>query len=195
MWTSFGPYARLRLDTKLLPRYQAFSDPTDVLRQDANNVCQPYRSQVDRIGLGGSFSPLELRQSTGGNIILFRRRSVELDLRLGFATQQTLTNDLVNYREEDNCLLGVDNSFIYGPEATLVGFVRLSRWVTLSTEFDGLLPIGDEDGVYTWRNQASVRLASFLSLNYRLNLEYKPTLSAETQVEQDVQLRFSYPVF
>ena len=195
VWPSFGPYARLRLETKLLPRYQAFSDLKDVLKADGAGTCQPFKTDVDRVELGGAFSPFELRESTGGNFVVFRRRSVELDFRLGFAAQQTLSHGLLNFDEAADCLFPVDNSEIFGPEATVVGFVRLSRWVTLSTEFDGLLPIGSEDGIYTWRNQASLRLATFLSLNYRLNVEYKPTLSDETQVEQDVQLRFSYPVF
>ncbi|MEE2786177.1 MAG: ABC-type transport auxiliary lipoprotein family protein [Myxococcota bacterium] len=195
VWPSFGPYLRLRLDTKLLPRYQAFSAAKDVQKADSTGACQSFKQDVDRVELGGAFSPLELRESAGGNFVVFRRRSVDLDVRLGFAMQQTLTNGLLNFDEPSDCLFPVENSEIYGPEATVVGFVRLSRWVTLSTEFDGLLPIGAEDGIYTWRNQASLRLATFLSLNYRLNIEYKPTLSDETQMEQDVQLRFSYPVF
>jgi hypothetical protein len=82
-----------------------------------------------------------------------------------------------------------------GPEGTLVGFFRLSRAVTISSEFDGLLPFNDAEKDFSWRNQISVRFTSFLSLSYRLNVEYEPLFDEELQVEHDVQVRFSYPLF
>ncbi|MEZ4464718.1 MAG: hypothetical protein R3F43_09510 [bacterium] len=79
----------------------------------------------------------------------------------------------------------------------MVGIGRLSRWVTITSEFDGLLPVSDDAAVFTWRNQAGLRLIRYVSINYRFNATRDPNLDVEDTIrtEHDVQLRFSYTLF
>lgn len=225
----FGPYARVGAETSLLTRYQAIANPGYVCPPDANGgvagpcstvdgpdgpiieVDRDEAELVDRLRLGGSFAPLQLREGTGGNFRVLRKRSIELDLRLGLGARQTLANGLRSYSdrqsradpspEDPERTLAlytyqlVEDSYVTGIEGTVVGFARPLPWVTVSTEFDGLLAFDQENSSFTWRNQISLRLASFASLNYRYNLTLDPAIIDETQTEHDVQLRFSYTLF
>ena len=191
----FGPYTRVGAEAKLLPRYIEFDEKTDVEELDKDgNVVKTHR-QKDRIALGSLFAPLQLKEGAGGNFHVLRERRIELDFRVGIGGRHTLSNGLLAY--ENNQLVPVQDNNLWGVEGTVVGLGRLGRFMTLSTEFDGLLPFNDDAATFTWRNQASLRLASFLSLVYRLNLTRDPNLGIGDDVksEHDVQLRFSYTLF
>lgn len=198
LFPRFGPYVRAGLETKLLPRYENFDMPQDVVVLDEDG--NPVRTEigVSRVKLGSTFAPLQLKEGAGGNFRLLRSRFAELDLRVGIGGRQTYANELFVFEEgedgEPNQLIPVIDSTIEGLEGTLVGLGRITRFVTVSTELDGLLPIDVEDIVVTWRNQVTVRLASFLSLNYRFNLSRDPNLGigSDIRTEHDVQLRFSF---
>lgn len=224
----FGPYARIGAETSLLTRYQAIGSPAYVCPPSADGVGAPCSTVdgpdgpiievdrdeaklVDRLELGGSFAPLQLREGTGGNFRVLRKRTIELDLRLGLGARQTLANGLRTYSDRQTrddpipedlertlayyTYQLVDDSTVTGIEGTVVGFARPLPWVTVSTEFDGLLAFEQDNSSFTWRNQVSLRLASFASLNYRYNLTLDPAIIDETQTEHDVQLRFSYTLF
>jgi ABC-type uncharacterized transport system auxiliary subunit len=198
----FGPYARAGLETKLLTRYENFDTPQDVVVLDEEGMPVRTLTSVRRVKLGSTFAPLSLREGAGGNFRVLRTRFAELDLRLGFGGRQTIANDLFVFQEDlaggPGQLIPVVDSSVEGFEGTLVGLGRVTRFVTVSTELDGLVPInGDDLIVVTWRNQTTVRLASFLSLNYRFNLTRDPNLGIGTDVrtEHDVQLRFSFVLF
>lgn len=196
----FGPYVRSGFETKLFPRHQNFEDPTTVDELDEDGDVVETFQEVDRIEIAGPFSPMIIVESGGGNFRLLRTRSVELDLRVGFGARHTISNGLLAYEDvggANDRLTPVESNHILGPEATVVGLGRVSRFVTLSTEFDGLLPISDDEAVFTWRNQISLRLASFASLNYRFNAVRDPNIGVDDDIrtEHDVQLRFSYTLF
>lgn len=229
----FGPYARAGAETSLLTRHQAIANPAYVCPpgpdgglaapcstrvvdgpdgpQTLIDVDRDAAEEVDRLELGGSFAPLQLRQGSGGNFRVLRKRTIELDLRLGLGARQTLANGLRTYgarqsrpdptADDPDRVLAVyayelvEDSYVTGVEGTIVGFARPLPWVTVSTEFDGLLAFDQENSSFTWRNQISLRLASFASLNYRYNLTLDPAIIDETQTEHDVQLRFSYTLF
>jgi hypothetical protein len=183
----FGPYVRSGFETKLFPRHQNFEDPTTVDELDEDGDVVETFQDVDRVEIAGPFSPMIIVESGGGNFRLLRTRSVELDLRVGFGARHTISNGLLAYEDvggANDRLTPVESNHILGPEATVVGLGRVSRFVTLSTEFDGLLPI-------------SLRLASFASLNYRFNAVRDPNIGVDDDIrtEHDVQLRFSYTLF
>ncbi|HTE55069.1 MAG TPA: ABC-type transport auxiliary lipoprotein family protein [Kofleriaceae bacterium] len=198
----FGPYARIGLETKLLPRYENFEDPTDVVVLDEDGMEVELLENRSRVKLGSTFAPLQLREGTGGNFRVLRSRFAELDLRLGFGGRQTIANGLYVFEEDlaggPGRLIPVIDSTVEGFESTLVGLGRVTRFATVSTELDSLVPINGEDlVVVTWRNQLNIRLASFLSLNYRFNLTRDPNIGIGTDVrtDHDVQLRFSFVLF
>ncbi|MEZ4472430.1 MAG: hypothetical protein R3F60_16875 [bacterium] len=196
----FGPYLRVGLETKLLDRHQVFEQAQTVDELDRGGNVVKTHVDVDRVKLGGPFAPLILQQGAGGNFRLLRRRNVELDLRLGFGARQTLANDLLVYESVAGAadrLVPAEDASVLGPEGTVVGIGRLSRWVTITSEFDGLLPVSDDAAVFTWRNQAGLRLIRYVSINYRFNATRDPNLDVEDTIrtEHDVQLRFSYTLF
>ena len=198
----FGPYVRFGLETQLLPRYQDFDTPQDVIVLDPSGNTVQTLVGVDRVKLGSTFAPLLLKQGTGGNFRVLRSQAVELDLRLGFGARQTFANGLFAFQSDPTGgpghLIPAVDSTVEGLEGTVVGIGRVTRFITLSTELDGLIPISSNDfAVYTWRNQVTFRLVSFISLNYRFNLTRDPNLGIGTspRTEHDVQLRFSYVLF
>ena len=198
----FGPYARFGLETKLFTRYENFDEPQDVIVLDEQGMEVRTLTDVRRVKLGDTFAPFALKEGAGGNFRLLRSRFAELDVRLGFGGRQTYASGLYVFAENltggPGRLIPVTDSSVEGLEGTLVGLGRLTRFVTVSTELDGLVPVKSDDlAVVTWRNQVAVRLASFLSLNYRFNLTRDPNLGIGTdaRTEHDVQLRFSFVLF
>jgi ABC-type uncharacterized transport system auxiliary subunit len=202
LWSWFGPYARVGLETKLLPRHEDFDAPRDIVVLDGDGNPMETLVGVTRVELGSLFAPLTLIEGAGGNFRVLRTAFAELDLRVGFGGRQTIANDLRVFEEAEEGmparLIPVADAFVEGLEGTLVGLGRITRFITVSTELDGLIPISSEDAVvYTWRNQITIRLASFISLNYRFNVTRDPNLGIgnEARTEHDVQLRFSYVLF
>lgn len=195
----FGPYARVGLETKLLARYEEFSSPRVVL--DETRKGSPLVSR-NRARLGGPFQPLTLFQGAGGNLRLVRSRPLELDVRLGMGGRQTLSNGFRNYfamsgtQEDPDLLREAPTNEVFGFEGTLVGVGRFWRFIG-TTEFDGLVPVTDDQMIFSWRNQIGFRLASFASINYRYNLirDANLGLGDDLKGEHDVQLRFSYNLF
>lgn len=194
----FGPYARVGLETSLLDRYQQFEETGDRTVFDTDGEVLRVIEDSDRVKLGGTFAPFRLFEGAGGNFKVLRKRNVELDLRLGMGARQTWANDLISYSDNSGTFTAVDDNYITGFEGAVVGFLRLERWVTLSTEFDGLVAFDREDSTFTWRNQLNIRLASFVSLALRYNMAFEPSLTEDgddLRTEKDVQLRFSYTLF
>ncbi|MFN3199919.1 MAG: ABC-type transport auxiliary lipoprotein family protein [Bradymonadia bacterium] len=195
----FGPYGRLGLETKLLARYQDYDEPTTITLVDEDGNETVLDTPRERVRLGGAFSPTEPLIGAGGNFIVLQTQALDLSLRTGFGARPTFAFGLRAVDNNDSSrIIDVEDSFPWGLEGTIVALGRVSRYVTIATEFDGLMALSPGDkSVFTWRNQLNVRLSSFLSLIYRLNLERNPNLGLGDQVttDHDVQLRFSYNLF
>ncbi|HCF59201.1 MAG TPA: hypothetical protein DFS52_14565, partial [Myxococcales bacterium] len=191
----FGPYARAGLETKILPRFKSFDAPTtlDVVDEAGNTV--ETLEDADLVKLGSPFSPLQVKEGLGGNLRLLRTLAFDLDVRVGVGARQYWANGERVYEPEGNRIKRVSDYQLEGFEGAVVGIARISRWVILGTELDGLVPFRQpENTVLTWRNQISLRLVSFASLNYQLNVTRDPNRRAGqmTVWEQLFQLRFSY---
>lgn len=191
----FGPYVRAGAEMQVLPRTLQFDDPRDVELEDGRVEA------LTEVEVATEFLPLvELIEGTGGNFRVWRSRALELQVRVGAGARQLFPKGLKVLIERDgpDRLVTVEEDLNEGVESTAIGSARLTRWVTLSTEFDSLYPIDpDQNFVFTWRNQVNLRLASFASLTYRFNAERNPAklLADDVQTEHDVQLRFSYTLF
>lgn len=198
----FGPYARVGVETSMLPRQIALGDDERLVKSDGAVITGP-----DTVQFADALAPTTLLQGVGGNFQVWRSREAELGLRLGLGARQQLTNGLevrlpTPATEDDpnppDRLVPVASRFIEGVETTAIGSARITRYVTVATEFDALYPFDpDEPFIISWRNQIGLRLASFASLTYRLNLLRNPTLTLvdDVQSEHTVQLRFSITLF
>ncbi|HEY3449929.1 MAG TPA: ABC-type transport auxiliary lipoprotein family protein [Myxococcales bacterium] len=196
-----GPYVRAGAETKILPRYKDYDQPVasiDVVDAQGNPL--ETLTNVDRIQLGNPFAPLQLKEGLGGNVRALHTLWIDLDLRLGVGARQyfpfgELALDTSTGADR---LRRVSEYHLEGVEGAVVASGRISRWVILTTELDGLMPFTNVDNtVFTWRTQVSLRLVSFASLNYLLNVTRDPNRRAGpiTTWQQLFQLRFSYSVF
>lgn len=192
----FGPYVRAGMETKVLPRTEEFDSPRNVEREDGTVL-----TNVERVDLATDFfSPIELIQGMGGNVQVFRSRTIELDLRLGLGARQVVPRSAHVLLSGDGAarLVPLAPEQVEGVESSAIGSARLGRWVTLSTEFDSLFAFDEgRDFIFTWRNQINLRLASFASMAYRFNALRNEVLTLESgiQTEHTFQIRFSYPLF
>ena len=191
----FGPYVRARLTSHLLPIHEYRTVPGDA-------TADPPVPDVDeRVETAGPFAPMEFIEGAGGNFTVFRSREAELSVRVGLGTSQVLTNgqiELAPTEENPRATTPVENVYLEGVESTAIGQARITRWVTVSTEFDSLVPFDTSAStLLTWRSQANLRLASFASLSYRFNAEQRPGVAEGegVQVEHNLQLRFSVTLF
>lgn len=200
----FGPYARAGMTTSIFDRHQYFDGDRVVDRLDGDgNVEETLMvAGTDRVGVASAFAPTTLVQGAGGNFRILRRRNFELDFRVGLGGRQVIANGLYVFNDVDDptqndTLTPVDTTTLEGGEGTVIGLARLSRYLTIATEFEGFLPFSDGEEVFTWRNQVSLRLAQFASIVYRFNAFRDPNIDVEDRIrtDQTLQLRFSYTLF
>lgn len=196
----FGPYARVGLTTSIFDRHQYFEGDRTIDRYDANGTLEETFTATDRVGVASAFAPTTILEGAGGNFRILRRRNLELDFRVGLGGRQVIANGLYVFEDLDggnDTLTPVETITLEGGEGTVVGIARLSRYLTLATEFEGFLPFGDGEEVFTWRNQASLRLAQFVSIVYRFNAFRDPNIDVEDTIRTDhnLQIRFSYTLF
>jgi len=196
-----GPYVRAGLETKILPRWQDYAQPRDVDEVDEGGMLVRTHYGVDRVQPGNPFAPLPLREGLGGNVRALHTLWVDRDLRIGGGARQYFPfGEMAKYTPATGPeqLKHVAGYHLEGVEGAIVGTARISRWVILSTELDGLMPFNAPDKtVFGWRSQLSLRLVSFASLNALLNVTRDPNRGAGlpiTMYEQLFQLRFSYNI-
>jgi hypothetical protein len=83
-----------------------------------------------------------------------------------------------------------------GAEATIVLRTSFSRWVIGNTEFEVFAPFDDlVKPTMRWDSNVSLRLTSFISLNYIYRLKYEPEITDAFQHDHQALLRFSYKLF
>lgn len=205
LYKRFGPYARIGLETKLLPRHENFDAEVDLLEIDGTVV----ETGTKRIEIASNLQPTETKQGVGGNFRVLQNRRASLNLRMGLGMLQTMNDGVFSLSSPTNGATAearqlvtrtpLESNFTYGMEGTVVGSANLLRALTLITELDALAPFSAGDRtIFTWRNRIGLRLSSFVSLVYRFNASQNPNIGdevADVKTEHDVQLRFSYTLF
>lgn len=202
-----GPYVRAGGETPLLPRTVYFTTPTEVIIRDPDGTVVETLPEQVSLPVRPGLAPMELKEGVGGNFQVIQTLPLELDLRLGLGGRQYRTWDeqvlisvsespagnndptpTAEYQQTSSYSLG-------GLEFTLVGTARLTRYLQARTELDGLLPRqGVSNTLLTWRTTASLRLSSFASLNYTLDMARDPLLNPDQPLTMvnSLQLRFFY---
>ncbi|MBI5611122.1 MAG: membrane integrity-associated transporter subunit PqiC [Deltaproteobacteria bacterium] len=199
-----GPYLRVGGETTLVDQQTYFEKPTQVVVQNTSGTSIASHSGVDGKGetsfvLSGPLTPVQLKQGAGVNFRVLHNTMADLDLRSGLGSRQYLARSQLVAKDNPNTpsfeVREVASTVLTGFEASALGQLRLTRYVQGSTELDALLPF---DGVVTtqlnWRSALSLRLGSFASLTYTLNVVRQPHVRPDVPwaVEQGLQLRFHY---
>ena len=199
-----GPYVRIGGETSLFNHYSYFSNPTNVVIQDADGNALSTRTGPDgqgetQVQIAGSFAPIQLKQGAGANLRVLHNVFVDLDLRSGFGSRQYIANGQLVPADDPKTpafeMRQVRGTVLTGIEVSALSQGRLSRYLQASTEFDMLLPFEGLDATQiTWRNSVSVRLSSFASITYTLNIVRQPNVNPAQPfaAEQGLQLRFFY---
>ncbi len=199
-----GPYLRVGGETTLVDQQTYFEKPTQVVVQDTGGATIATHNGRDGKGetkfvLSGPLTPVQLKQGAGVNFRVLHNTTFDLDLRSGLGSRQYLARNQLVPKDDPNTpsfeVRRVAGTVLTGFEASALGQLRLTRYLQGSTELDALLPF---DGLtatqLTWRSALSLRLGSYASLTYTLNVVRQPNVRPDTPwaTEQGLQLRFHY---
>ncbi len=195
----FGPYVRTTFQTSLVPSFQDFETPTDVVRLGLNGEVKGTETAVIDTQLTVPFDPLDLRYGAGVRFDFTPTYWFDLKARTGVGARHLFARELFVNADD-----GATDAFEvrevpdfnqFGVEASLLTELRITRWVLLKAEADALMPFdAPADTALQLDATVSLRLASFASLNYILRLELDPAITDDLQLDQTVLLRFAYKV-
>ncbi len=196
----FGPYARASLETQLLPGIQPFENPTDVRRLDRRGVELGVDRGVQSFTLAEPFAPIEPGYGTGVRFDARWGRVLSLATRVGLGGRHVFTRGLFILDDSADSpeldVRQIDDVTQYGAEFSLVGELTLGRWIVLKLDTSVLAPFDTPEETFVdFRGSATLRLTSFASLKYTVRIKDDPALSEDTQVDQQVLLRFAYKLF
>ncbi len=196
-----GPYVRAGFLSTVFPGRTQLTDNTAVVEVDAAGA--PVRSLGTHSGsfkLSSPFAPIELKGGTGLGFVLQGSSVYDANFRTGLGARKLYNRGLFTPRDDASTpeleLLRRGDASQWGFEATLVGSLRISRFVSLTTELDFLAPVGDvKNPIVDWDTTVSLRLVSFLSINYLFTLLNDSERSDKLQTEHRVLLRFAWRIF
>jgi len=195
-----GPYIRGGARTAVLPGYLNLSDPTEVIEVDpAGLPIGTFGVREGRFRLSNPFAPVEVKGGVGVSVLLLYSYLLDANFRVGFGGRVLFNRGLLNPIGLDEHgryqVLRRSNAYQYGLETTFVASITLSRYLLATTEFDLLEPIQDpHNPALTWENNVSLRLISFISLNYVFRMIHDVERLNRLQTEHRVLLRFTWKI-
>ena len=187
-----GPYLRGVIHSSVFPSETRFPMPRDLIRNTTSGRIDTLR-QVTRFTTAPSFSPITFREGIGINSRVFRFFALNTDLRLGIGALQEVYKDFFDVRTDSVAtrVTELKSSSTSGVEALVILDARLSRLVSLDSEFDILMSSPDsQEWFFTWENRLRIALTSFVNLDITVDLERTQGLRRLAAREQ-VLLRFS----
>ena len=187
-----GPYLRGVINTKLFATEARFTQPQDLQIHDADGNITGTRNGLDEFTLSPAISPLELRQGVGINSQLIRSFPLTLDMRVGIGARQSYVTDTFDLNDQRNVASKLNNTSTTGLEALLILNSRFSRYLSLDSEFDILIPdVATDSWEFTFENRLRLLLSRFVNMDIVLNFErVKPIVRLQSR--QQVLLRFVY---
>jgi len=194
---SIGIYGRFFLETNMFKTKYYYDKSTTVTLNDENGKFEKRLFNVNQVTLAPNFSPLELKEGIGFNLLLIKSRRTNFNIRMGMGFRQNINWRLYAQNENDNSILSrKPSTYLRGPEAALIGNIRLFRNVMVTSELDLLLPSDSENKlVYDWENNINLKLSKNISLDYTLRIKKDPSLISYVQYEHILLLRYSYVLF
>lgn len=196
----FGPYGRFSFESNMAPSWHELNGNYTVEKLDNNaNISETLLNQTE-IKLAPPFSPLKLNAGAGGRFDFSAGTWFKLAARLGLAYRYVYTHNLFVPSIDDDeklvILMPVDSSSQFGLEAAATLDLTPVTWFTLKVDASLLDPFDDMKApIVDLDVDAAFRLSSIASLSYTLRLNYDISLIDKVQIDQFIQIRFSYKVY
>ena len=185
-----GPYLRGVFNTKLFATDDHFDPPHNLLVRDGDQI--ESKMGIGEFTLSPPFSPLELRQGIGINSQVISSFPLNLDMRVGFGAWQNYVTDTFDLNSSRTVARKLQDTATTGLEAMLLLRSRFSRFPSLDSEFDLLIPATATDTwEFTWENRLRLPLSRFANLVVVFDFERKQPIQ-RLQSEQQVLLRLNY---
>ena len=197
----FGPYVRFAFESNMAPAYLEKSSPYTVDVLDKNGDVEKTKEQMLDVKLSPPFSPISLNTGAGGRVDVTAGSWLKFSSRIGIAYRRVIARDLfvVKWTDATSSILTlapVDGSSQFGAEAAITLDLTPLRWFTLKTDLSIIEPFEDyKNPVIDLDVDAAIRLSSIASLSYTLRVNYDVSLIDKVQIDQYVQLRFSYKIY
>lgn len=195
-----GPYVRAGGETNLFDVNAHFEEEQAFALRRLDGSVQ--LSAGDSFRLRPSLGLTRLKEGAGLHLRLFKSVFGEASLRAGAGARHRLTRDLFTPSPLEGTrgdptpgaidYDAIDSTNQVGIEASAAMTLRLSRYVLVNLDFDGLMPFDDPSALIAdVEGSISLKLTSYASINYVIRLRQDPALSPDPAIEQDVRLRLS----
>lgn len=191
-----GPYIRFGVETNLLEGRRFFENPTGIRVLNEGGQLIREVADAESLRLSPPLGLTQIKEGVGLNVRLFKTLAAETTIRAGVGARHRVTNNLLELDDDPSTMQQdyqrVPNNNQIGVETTLLSVIRLTRWVVLNVEVDGLFPFDELRGVVLEaEGTMSFKLTQFLSVNYTVRFFRDRSLQEKDRLEQDILLRFS----
>ena len=192
-----GLYGRFFLETNLFGTTYYYDKPTTITLFDQKGNLLRTNRNIKRIIVSPSFSPLELKEGIGINLLLIKSLRANFNIRGGMGFRQNINWELyAKTAGNDSVFVKKPSAFLRGPEAALLGNYRIFRAMMITSELDMLIPSGGNNKlVYDWDNNLNFRISKNISIDYTVRIKRDPSIASYNQYEQILLLRYSYILF
>jgi len=195
--SGLGIYSRVFVETNLFKTTYYYDEPKTAELYDEQGNLFETRYNVDKVVVSPNFSPLELKEGIGFNLVLKKSLRANFNIRMGMGFRQNINWKLYAQSETNDTIFNKKiSTYLHGPEASLIGNYRIFRNMMITSELDMLIPSGGNNKlVYDWENNINVRLSKNFSIDYALRIKHDTSITSYTQYEQILLLRYSYILF
>ncbi|MBN1947683.1 MAG: hypothetical protein JW797_18605 [Bradymonadales bacterium] len=194
----FGPYVRFQALGAVFPIESSAENDLTLRRRLLDGAMVDEVVAADEFyRTGGPLPSVALREGIGANLRLLNTTWATTHLRVGVGFRQSFFNDFFTVEDDPDTveleLTEVGDFTRAGLEGMLSGDLRLTGFLTYTTELEVFTDFEafDAPDLY-WSNTLSLRLASFVALDYTLDLLLEREITDDLQLSQDVLLRFSW---
>ena len=195
--SGLGVYGRFFLETNMFRSPYYYDEPKTVTLFDKKGNLKDTKFNVEKVIVAPNFSPLELKEGLGINYSLIRSLRANFNVRVGLGYRQNINWKLYSKDAEvDTAFFEKNSVYLRGPEASLLGNLRILRNMMITSELDVLVPSGTNNQlVYDWENNLNLRLSKNISIDYTIRIKKDPSIISYIQTEQILLLRYSFILF
>ena len=185
-----GPYLRGVFNTRLFAEEVRFDQPRNLLVRDGDQV--ESRTGISKFTISPPFSPLVLRQGIGINAQVISSFPLNLDMRVGFGARQSYVTDTYDLKSPRTVAYKLADKTTTGLEAVLLLQSRFSRFPSLDSEFDIIIPkTATDTWEFNWENRLRLPLSRFVNMVVVFDFKREQAIR-RLQSEQQVLLRLNY---